>query len=77
MTRYFFDIQDGDARIPDEEGMIFPNVEAAREEATMSLADLARDRVRERRACSMAIEVRDEKGPVAEASLEWTDQRRH
>jgi hypothetical protein len=74
--RYFFDIQDGEARIPDEEGIILPNVEAAREEAAMSLAELAKDRGRERRACSMAIEVRDEKGPVAEASLEWTVQRR-
>jgi UDP-N-acetylenolpyruvoylglucosamine reductase len=58
--RYFFDIQDGEARIPDDEGMILPNVEAAREEAAMSLAELAKDRVRERRACSLAIEVRDE-----------------
>jgi hypothetical protein len=74
--RYFFDIQDGEARIPDDEGMILPNVEAAREEAAMSLADLARDRVRDRRACSIVIEVRDEMGPVAEASLEWTVQRR-
>jgi hypothetical protein len=40
MTRYFFDIRDGDEFVPDEEGMELPHVEAAQVEAARSLADI-------------------------------------
>jgi len=39
MTRYFFNVMAAGNLIPDEEGMILPNVEAARREAFRSLAD--------------------------------------
>ena len=39
MTRYFFDVSDGD-----EEGMELPHVQAAQEEAARSLADMVRDK---------------------------------
>ena len=71
MTRYFFDICDGDQLTADDEGMELPDIAAAQEEAARSLADLARDRIRRQPPCHMAIEVRDSNGPVLEASFFW------
>ena len=68
--RYFFDIRD-DQLVPDDEGMILPDIEAAQEEATQSLTDLLREAMRRESAGRMAIEVRSQHGPVLEASLSW------
>jgi hypothetical protein len=43
--RYYFDIRD-DQLVPDEEGMILPDIEAAQEEATRTLTDLIREAMR-------------------------------
>ena len=43
--RYFFDIRD-DQLVPDEEGMILPDIGAAQEEATRTLTDLVREAMR-------------------------------
>ena len=48
MTRYFFDVSDGDNIALDEEGMELPRVQAAQEEAARSLADMVRDKFRRR-----------------------------
>jgi len=66
--RYFFDIRD-DQLVPDEEGMILPDIEAAQEEATRTLTDLVREAMRAGSAGGMTIEVRSQHGPVLEASL--------
>jgi len=58
MTRYFFNVMAAGNLIHDEEGMILPNVEAARREASRSLADLARDAVRNDGTPRLAISVR-------------------
>ena len=68
--RYFFDIRD-DQLVPDEEGMILPDIEAAQEEATRTLTDLVREAMRAGSAGGMTIEVRSQHGPVLEASLTW------
>jgi hypothetical protein len=68
--RYFFDIRD-DQLVPDEEGMILPDIEAAQEEATRTLTDLVREAMRGESAGGMTIEVRSQHGPVLEASLTW------
>ena len=62
--RYFFDIRD-DQLVPDEEGMILPDIEAAQEEATRTLTDLVREAMRAESA------GRTQHGPVLEASLTW------
>ena len=66
MKRYYFDMQDGDGFAPDEEGLELPDIEAAQEEAALSLADMARDAVRisRRIAHLMQIEARDDNGRV-------------
>ena len=71
MTRYFFDIRDLGGFAPDEEGLELPDIEAAQEEAALTLADMARDAVRSPNgnAHLMQIEVRDRNGPVLQAKF--------
>jgi hypothetical protein len=73
MRRYFFDVRDGGDVIPDEEGMELSTIDAAQNEATRALADMARDEVRTRNgngsACDLIIEVRDDDGPVMRAKF--------
>jgi len=75
MQRYFFDIRDGDKLAPDEEGMLLPSLAAVQDEAARSLADLARDMIREQSGQRLAVEVRSTTGPVVEARLQWTVHR--
>jgi len=65
--RYYFDLRDGNDLAIDEEGSYFLSLEAAQEEAALSLAHMARDAVKE--LCrypthKMEVEVRDDAGPL-------------
>jgi hypothetical protein len=72
MTRYFFDVlQDGKITF-DDEGAILPNIEAARKEATLALADLARDTLRSEGSPRVGIDVRTSDGPAFEAAFQWS-----
>ena len=63
--RYYFDLRDADGITIDEEGIDLPSLQRVQEEAARSLADMARDAQRfDGSAHEMAIEVRDEAGPV-------------
>ena len=64
------------ANAPDEEGMILPNTIEAQREASRSLADLARDTIREDGSPRLAISVRTSDGPVFQATLQWVDPKR-
>ena len=65
MRRYYFDLRDGDRLHSDDEGRDLASFDAAREEATMSLAEMALDAMGKRGADHrMSIEVRDDRGPV-------------
>ncbi|MDA9391785.1 hypothetical protein WN73_14355 [Bradyrhizobium sp. CCBAU 45394] len=71
MRRYYFDIRDGSQFIRDDEGVELPHVEAAREEATTALSEMAREWVRNRPHHRMAVEVRDDHGPILQASFSF------
>jgi hypothetical protein len=45
MPLYFFDIQDGDRRVRDNEGTELPDVQAAMNETQAALADTAKDKL--------------------------------
>jgi hypothetical protein len=77
MKRYFFDIRDGDEVALDEEGMVLSDIQAV--QAARSLADIAKDA-----ACGsssqgighrIAIEVRDDAGPVLQAKFTFAVER--
>ncbi|WP_409410920.1 DUF6894 family protein [Bradyrhizobium sp. sBnM-33] len=59
--------------------MVFASVQAVQEEAARSLADIAQDAVRGSASQSighyMAIEVRDDAGPVLQATLTFAVAR--
>jgi hypothetical protein len=65
MPRYFFHIRDGWDRVPDEEGIEFPNLKQAEVEGYASAHDLAAAAVLEGRSFSAyVVEVADEEGTV-------------
>ena len=60
MPRFYFDSRDGDSFIFDEDGLTFPDIETARDQATAALADMARDVLPGSLRRELTIEVRDE-----------------
>jgi hypothetical protein len=69
MTRYYFDIRDGEALYADDEGVELEDQTAAEIEAAKSLSDMAKDlSPLDERHC-MAIEVRTNAGPVFQAAF--------
>lgn len=76
--RYYFDLRDADGITIDEEGIDLPSLQRVQEEAARSLADMARDVVAQRfdgSAHEMAIEVRDEVGPVLQVRFTFEIDR--
>ena len=73
MRQYYFDIRDGANLIPDDEGIELPDIHSAGQEAVKTLADIVKDNTRlgglgdfgQR----VTVEVRDDDGPVLQASL--------
>jgi hypothetical protein len=70
--RYYFDLRNGGEFLSDEEGIELLDVEFVKREAAHSLADILRDELRTKRAKDgsrqhIAVEVRDDAGPVFEA----------
>jgi hypothetical protein len=71
MTRYYFDLRDRDGFIIDDEGFDLPDIEAVQREAVLSLADHGRSASEEAigSLADLAIEVRDDAGPVMQVSF--------
>jgi hypothetical protein len=67
MRRYFFDIRVGDDLGEDDGGVSLADLDAVQKEALRVLADMARDLVEF--PVSMAVEVRDDAGPVMDARV--------
>ena len=65
MTRYYFDMQDGEGFFVDESGLDLPDMDAAIREARRALADMVRDTLRETSRGALHISIRDgADGPV-------------
>lgn len=68
MPRFYFDLRDDNGIAPDEEGLELSGLRAVQAEAAKSVADMARDAIIAAPATGgrqkMAIDVRDDKGPV-------------
>ena len=60
MSRFYFDIHDGDDFIPDHEGIDLEGVEDAKAEAVNTLPDMARDGLPEGDSRDFVVTVRDE-----------------
>ncbi|MGZ8311057.1 MAG: DUF6894 family protein [Allosphingosinicella sp.] len=69
MPLYFFDTRDNDDFFEDDVGLEFPGLEAVKVETARALAELARDVLPGSMKRKLAVEVRDELGPVMKALL--------
>ncbi|QIG92788.1 MULTISPECIES: DUF6894 family protein [unclassified Bradyrhizobium] len=79
MTRYYFDLRDGEELAPDEEGLELNSMQAAQMEAAKSVADMVRDVVYQSQRVHnhrMAIEVRDDKGPVMQLKFTFEIEKK-
>ncbi|MCK1592260.1 hypothetical protein [Bradyrhizobium sp. 169] len=72
MKKYYFDIRHGSQFIRDDEGVEFPNAESVRRQAITTLSEIARECVTGRPQHRIAVEVRDEYGPILEANISFT-----
>ncbi|MCA1457689.1 hypothetical protein I6F35_31625 [Bradyrhizobium sp. BRP22] len=71
MPRYYFDTRDNEKFVPDELGLEIASFEKVRAVASVAMADLARDVLPGSVARDLAIEVRNDAGPVLRVSLRF------
>jgi SHS2 domain-containing protein len=69
MALYFFDTRDNEVFIEDDVGVELPDLEAVKEQAALSLAELARDVLPGSMKRTLTVEVRDERQAVMMAKL--------
>ena len=69
MPLYFFDTRYEDAFIEDDVGLELPNLESAMTQASLSLAELARDVLPGSERRTLIVEVRDKRQPVQKATI--------
>ena len=62
MPRFFFDVCEGTRFAPDDEGLEFPDLDAAEREAAEAAAAIGRDRLPKGDAREIVIQVRNEHG---------------
>jgi len=60
LPRFYFDIREGARLVPDDEGVEFPDFDAAEREAAEAAASIARDLLPKGDAREVTIEVRNE-----------------
>lgn len=71
MPLYFFDTRDDDAFIEDDTGVDLPNLEAAKEVAATSLAELALDVLPSSVRRDLVVEVRDDVQMILKTMLHF------
>lgn len=69
MSHYFFDTRDGDRFVKDDVGIELPDLDSAKREATLSLAELARDVVAGDDRRILTVQVREGEDPVLEVRM--------
>ena len=71
MALYFFDTRDDDRFMEDDIGIEYSSLEAVKREAARALADMARDVIPGSMRRNLAVEVRDDQGPVLKAVMSF------
>ena len=77
VPRFFFDLKfDGERPTDDEEGLVMPDLQAAQVEASRALTDLSREMVLSGKITnSLAVIIRDDAGPILQATLNFEMKR--
>jgi hypothetical protein len=71
MAIFYFDTRDDDTFTQDDEGVDLPDLEAAKAQAALSLAELAKDVLPGADRRGLAVEVRDQSGPLLKAYMRF------
>jgi hypothetical protein len=71
MPRYYFDTRDNETFAIDEFGVELVSFERVKAEASQAMADFARDVLPGSEVRNLAIEVRDDAGPVLVVKLRF------
>jgi hypothetical protein len=79
MTRYYFDLRDANGLSVDDEGYEFPDLASVQWEAVLSLVDRSRNfsKGSAEWLTDLAIEVRDDAGPVMQMTFKFQRARKH
>jgi hypothetical protein len=62
MSRYFFDVREGQKLTPDDDGVEFDSLDAAEHEAVCAAAEIGRDRLPKGDSREVTVEVKNEHG---------------
>lgn len=78
MTRYFFDLRNGDGQTLDEQGLELPSRDAVMQEVTRILVDVARDELPGGVGTEISVSVRTDIGKTVSVSTlmfqnQWLD----
>jgi hypothetical protein len=65
MPRFFFDMLDGREWSPDEEGLEFPDLDAARRDAQVTIGQVVKDIVPDGNEDVIVLRIRDDAGKTA------------
>lgn len=71
MARYFFDVRDNDRFYPDDTEMELPSIDAVKAQASRTMGEIAKDVLPGAEVRTLAIEVRDDRGPILRVVLRF------
>jgi hypothetical protein len=71
MVRYFFDIRDNERFYPDDVGVELSSIDKVKAEASRAMGEIAKDALPGSEVRILAIEVRDDLGPVLRVTLRF------
>ncbi|MGX4771844.1 DUF6894 family protein [Bradyrhizobium guangdongense] len=71
MPKYFFDLQDPNGRIVDDEGTELPSLDAARNEARQTIGEAARSLMARGADGRIVVQVRDQNGLLLTVRAEF------
>ena len=70
MPRFYFDIREGNSFVPDEDGLDFPTINEARDDASRTLGQMMKEAMPDGQHHDMAVEVRgDNKRPLLKVQI--------
>ena len=71
MVRYFFDVRDNDSFYPDDVGVELPSIDTVKAQAGRTKGEIAKDVLPGSEVRTLAIEVRDDLGPILRVALRF------
>ena len=71
MVRYFFDVRDNESFYPDDTGVELPSIDIVKAQASRTMGEIAKDVLPGAEVRTLAIEVRDDRGPILRVALRF------